>query len=170
MLLDYYVMHVSKKQPFNRMELVIVALGWTCFCIYLKISTNVKMLAEAYSETSQTSNMELFAIIVNGFQSLTIFTGNASDQIICLYIQVFGDFQNLKSHVNFLQTYCTRKCSQFSKLHITNIKNNCATKQFLKFPETFVRDVQVQFLAYAFLSLFIYLKLRSLLLLFYLDI
>ena len=79
MLLDYYVMHVSKKQPFNRMELVIVALGWTCFCIYLKISTNVKMLAEAYSETSQTSNMELFAIIVNGFQSLTIFTGNASD-------------------------------------------------------------------------------------------
>ena len=27
MLLDYYVMYVSKKQPFNRMELVIVALG-----------------------------------------------------------------------------------------------------------------------------------------------
>ena len=37
------------------------------------------MLAEAYSETSQTSNMELFAIIVNGFLPLTIFTENASD-------------------------------------------------------------------------------------------
>ena len=37
------------------------------------------MLAEAYSETSQTSNMELFVIIVNGFQPLTILTENASD-------------------------------------------------------------------------------------------
>ena len=27
MLLDYYVRYVSKNQPFNRMELVIVALG-----------------------------------------------------------------------------------------------------------------------------------------------
>ena len=36
MLLDYYVMYVSKKQPFNRTELVIVALGQTFFCIYLQ--------------------------------------------------------------------------------------------------------------------------------------
>ena len=27
MLLDHYVRYVSKNQPFNRMELVIVALG-----------------------------------------------------------------------------------------------------------------------------------------------
>ena len=42
-------------------------------CAYIKNTINTTV-PEVYSEPSQPSKMELFGKIVNGFQSLTIFT------------------------------------------------------------------------------------------------
>ena len=66
----------------------ILASIYSLFCSYSKFALSsplflppICQVSEVYSESSQMSKMELFAKIINGFQSVTIFSKSPSQMV-----------------------------------------------------------------------------------------
>ena len=65
--------HLQRFLHFTVIQLHIeIPAHFLCICLYDKATTYL-LDTEAYSELSQTSKIELFAIITNGLKTLTDF-------------------------------------------------------------------------------------------------